>query len=104
MLNMEKGDGKRQSPECPFCLAAGSYEGSLHSHPQQASVSGVGAGAPRAEPTPTHMMIMSITQYYRDDGAPCQPCKQNRGSNGPILLTQNMTSHSKLVELLRASL
>lgn len=62
MLNMAKGDGKRQSPECPFCLAAVSYKGFLHSHTQRASVSGVGAGAPRAESTPTHMMIMNITQ------------------------------------------
>lgn len=62
MLKMEKGDGKRQSPECPFCLAAVSAEGFLRSHPQQASVSGVGAGAPRAEPTPTRTMLMSITQ------------------------------------------
>lgn len=61
MLNMEKDDGN-QSLECPFCLAAVSYEGFLHSHPQQASVSGVGAGAPRAEQTPTHMMLVSITQ------------------------------------------
>lgn len=62
MLTMEKSDGKRQSPKCPFCLAAVSYEDFLHSHPEQARVSGVGAGAPRAEQTPTRMMLMSITQ------------------------------------------
>lgn len=62
VLTMEKSDGKRQSPECPFCLAAVSYEGFLHSHCEQANVSRVGAGAPRAEQTPTRMMLMSITQ------------------------------------------
>lgn len=51
---MERGNGKSESPECSFCLATASYEGSLNAHPHRASVSGVETGAPRAGQTPPH--------------------------------------------------
>lgn len=54
MLNTERGDGKKQSPECSFCLATASLKGFLHTHPQPASASGVETGAPRAGHTPPH--------------------------------------------------
>lgn len=54
MPNMERGNGKKQSPECSFCLATASLKGFLHTHPQPASASGAETGAPRAGHTPPH--------------------------------------------------
>lgn len=54
MPNMERGDGKKQSPECSFCLATASLKGFLHTHPQPASASEAETGAPRAGHTPPH--------------------------------------------------
>lgn len=54
MPNMERGDGKKQSPECSFYLATACREGFLHAHPQRESVAGAETGAPRAGRTRPH--------------------------------------------------
>lgn len=69
------------------------------------SVQGAEAGAPRAGQTPTHNdnEHCTVINYDGGDDAPCQLCKQSRGNNMQIFLTQNVTFPSELVQLLSVS-